>query len=200
MQETFSDPADLTDRLRDLIGTEGVVVSVDGIDGSGKSNLGRILARRLDAVHIEIDDFLDRKKGGFIDHIRYSELEEAIQSILSENICIVEGCCALEVLQRLNIIPTVTVYVKRIVAGFLWHDGRFLDKYESSEAAIAGKIEDLEKFQSLIPDLENADVENDNGKTDLTGLRKELIRYHYDYLPHKKAQFIFERRDPNPTE
>lgn len=46
-------------------------IGIDGVDGSGKTTLAKNLAEQLDVPLISLDDYLDEKRDGYLDHLRY---------------------------------------------------------------------------------------------------------------------------------
>ena len=101
----------------------------------------------------------------------------------------------LQVLDHLGRKPDLTTYVKRLSGGKDWLDGRFLMKWDNADKAIEGEIEEGRKFQELFPEIANTFGSQESDSTDLSGLRKDLIRYHFKYRPHEKASFIYVRTD-----
>lgn len=158
----------------------GTLLGIDGMDGSGKSCLAEQLAPLLGAKHINLDDFLNPNQGGFLDHLRYDELRKAISQAMDTGPVIVEGDCLREVLGRLCLKAEINIYIKHdIVCGY-WQGGSFLNS-GSLDKALAEEEE---------RDLRDADT--------LSGLRRELIIYHYQYLPQENADFVYERRFREP--
>ena len=192
-QSTFSEAQDLATHLSALELAPGGLITVDGMDGSGKSHLGRTLAEGLNTQWVEIDNFLNRKQGGFVDHIRYTDLADELQGNTTGPAVVVEGCCIQEVMSRVGRVPDVSIYLKRLVAGVIWMDGDFLTKYHNSEDAIAGETEKVLRFTELCPELMETDVQKQNRADPLSGLLKELIRYHFEHRPHETADIIFAR-------
>ena len=191
-QETFSEVEDLTEHLLSLELTGGSLITVDGMDGSGKTYLAKALADKLRYRHVEIDRFLNKKQGGFLDQIRYHELGDALQQADAGSSTVVEGCCIQEVMKRVGRVPELKIYVKEVDVKQMdgerterWTNGNFLIEYDNAQDAIAGEEEGLSEFQTLI--LE------EQGQADLPCLQKELIHYHFQRLPHKTADLIFAR-------
>ncbi len=144
--------------------------------GSGKSSLAKQLAPLLGAIHIEIDDFINQKQGGLLDHLRYDELRNAARQDMDKGPVIVEGDCLREVLRRLCLEAELDIYIKHnIVCGY-WQGGSFLNSVFLDEAL----AEEEERA------LRDADT--------LSGLCREFIIYHYQYLPQENADFVYERR------
>jgi len=191
-QKTFSEAKDLAEHLLDLELPGGSLITVDGMDGSGKSHLARKLAKKLSTRHVEIDNFLNQKRGGFLDHIRYTELADTLQRDDGGATFVVEGCCILEVMRRVEGVPDLKIYLKHKRVGQWACD--FLAKYENAEDAIAGETEAIRNFKELFSKLEESDAQEQSPAA-LPPLRKELIDYHFEYLPHEKADLIFVRSE-----
>jgi len=193
IQETFSDIKDLEEHLLALELPRGSRITIDGLDGSGKTYLAQALADKLRYRHLEIDRFLNKKQGGFLDQIRYSELGDALQQADAGSSTVVEGCCIQEVMKRVGRVPELKIYVKEVDVKQMdgerterWTNGDFLTKYDNPQDAIAGEEEGLSEFQTLI-------LEEQGQADTLPCLQKELIQYHFQYLPHKTADLIFAR-------
>ena len=61
VQETISSISVLVKRIREEFPKKGTFISIDGMDGSGKTHLAKNLALELNAFHIEFDQFLNKK-------------------------------------------------------------------------------------------------------------------------------------------
>jgi thymidylate kinase len=72
-------------------------IAVDGVDGSGKSTLARSLSEALKIVHINLDDYLKKNRGGFVDYLDYSSINKRILGTNSK--VIIEGVFILAVLK-----------------------------------------------------------------------------------------------------
>jgi hypothetical protein len=88
--------------------TAARVIAIDGDLGAGKSVLAEELSRILKFPCVHLDDFVMPDRGGFVEFIRYSELQTA----LSGRSVVVEGICLMAVLKRLRVAPDVLVYVQ----------------------------------------------------------------------------------------
>jgi uridine kinase len=154
-------------------------IGIDGANGSGKSTLSTELSKVLGFSHINLDDYLEKNKGGFLEYLRYKDIEKKLQSLEKY---VVEGVCLLEVLEKINHSIDYFVYVQRMRHG-IWAD--------EDECDIAGSIEEyIKKEKEAIRIIERTDK-----LPDTLGLIEEIIRYHAEYLPHKKANILFKRND-----
>jgi hypothetical protein len=83
------------------------IIGIDGYFGVGKTSLAISLSRQTGYGCIHLDDYLEPKKGSFVENLDLLALKEAI----NERPLIIEGICLLEVLCRLQINSDFLVYV-----------------------------------------------------------------------------------------
>jgi uridine kinase len=91
-------------------GSPGVIVTIDGRDGVGKTTLGRYLAWYFNVSLIETDLYLIPA----LDHFIY--LDDQINRIIERRVTsplpvIVEGVAMLELMKRINRVPDFRLYV-----------------------------------------------------------------------------------------
>ena len=91
-------------------GLPGVIVTIDGRDGVGKTTLGRYLAWHFNVTLIETDLFLIPTQ----DHLIH--LDDQVNRIIERRITsrlpvIVEGVSMLQLMKRINRVPAFSVYV-----------------------------------------------------------------------------------------
>lgn len=144
-------------------------VSIDGVDGVGKTTLSAKIAQELCISNIELDDFVQKKQGGYVSHIDYDRL---LKKINTDKPVVVEGICVLQILHRIQIRPNVSIYIKVV------------DKYRFCNGQI----------KYFPPDKSANEVINERkSKGFSVGYEEDLIRYHYSFKPHEKSDLIFER-------
>lgn len=104
-KELFEETKNLVTPWRKLI------IGIDGLPGSGKSNVGRFLAAELDMPCLHTDMFIIA--GNSHPNYRYSELKSAIESRLDKDWpLIVEGVFLLDVLGKLGLKADYLVFTQ----------------------------------------------------------------------------------------
>lgn len=89
------------------------LVTFDGCMLAGKTELMREIARRLGVQGLDLDDFVERQQGVFVEALRLQELAAAIEQARAKfGIVLLSGICMLEVLERIGCESSLTVYVQ----------------------------------------------------------------------------------------
>ncbi len=93
-------------------GLPGVVVTIDGREGVGKTTLGRYLAWTFNVTLIETDLFLIPARDYLI------HLDDQINRIIERRVStplpvIAEGIAMLQLMKRLHRVPAFTIYLTR---------------------------------------------------------------------------------------
>jgi len=91
-------------------GLPGVIVTIDGRDGVGKTTLGRFLAWYFNVTLIETDLFLIPAQDYLI-HLDDQVNRIVERRITSNQPVIVEGIAMLQLMKRINRVPDFSVYV-----------------------------------------------------------------------------------------
>lgn len=164
-------------------------IVIDGVDGAGKSTLAHEIGEKLSLVHINLDDYLEKNRGSFVEFIKYDHLKKVIEE--TSNSIIIEGVCALEITGRLQIECDTHIYVQRMSAYGFWNDSELFDINENVDDFIAKKNAEHREFCEAMAQIEGGNYDPNN--TVIPRLTEELIRYHHKFNPHKIADIIFER-------
>ena len=158
------------------------VIAIDGVLGVGKSTLSRRLAKRLGCSVVHLDKHLRKRRGTFFTALRIGQISRAMTQ--GSSISIIEGVCALQVLEKLNVSPTAIVYVKRMKNG-IWRD-------EEATIPTTSLSQHLEKLRN-----ERNEIAQSLQETPASGpsLTEEVVTYHANYFPQLKATHEYLRTD-----
>lgn len=146
------------------------IISIDGVDGVGKTTLSNKIAKELSLSNIELDDFVVENQDGYINHVDYERL---LDKIISNKPLVVEGICILQILNRIQVNPCVSVYIK-VVDRYGFCNGQI--KYFPPDKS-ADEVINERKFKGFSVGYEN-----------------DVILYHYSFMPHEKSDYIFKRK------
>ena len=191
MSFSLTDESTIIQRVQTLVRslmTQGrpIRISIDGIDGSGKTTLADKLAKNLGGKVISFDKYLIPHKGIYLSYIRYAELSSDLAIFEEEatSVIILEGLCLLSVLERLSIEPEISVYIRRVDTDGIWLD----EIFNSEDNDVNDVLRRLDK------------IENRRNKPGIADKDRELARYHIEKKPITDADFVFDRRFPTSHE
>jgi hypothetical protein len=180
---------ELSDLIIKEIEDSGVkIISIDGWTGSGKSFLMDSL--EIEATKISVDDYYKKHSDQYVDVIYYDDLKDKV--LESKGLIMLEGICIQEVLNRIVIIPDLTIYIKRLSNGGFWSEEEYVNKENAEEIFY---LDDKNLEYDIITG-EKREISDD--EKELTEKRQgvfyDLVRYHYKYLPHLNSDIVFERK------
>jgi hypothetical protein len=164
------------------------LISVDGLDGSGKSEIGRAIAHLTDRSLIQIDDFLEKHQGQFVQALRMQDLQRALAA---DEPTVIEGCLVGSILQRMAREADFQIYVARTGQMMTDPQHQWCDEHELlfGTATAADLIEEEERnLRAFCKSGLFGMVSSDDAG--LPALRKELINYHREFQPHRRADLI----------
>jgi cytidylate kinase len=185
---------DVINSVENILDTRNVrIISVDGVDGSGKSYLANALSQPSKYSYVDIDgEYLISNNGKFIEFVNYEKLKSDIDNYLSSgSIAVVDCICITKVLNNIDLNADVKIYVKKIMAGE-WRDGKQFDYSRNIEDVLCEKrqlAQEDENDEAIIegrePKILNFSEEN---------MKDEIVRYHFQYQPENNADIILERK------
>jgi hypothetical protein len=162
-------------------------IGIDGVDGAGKSRLAEELSEGLGFPILNVDDYLHRNQGGYVDFIDYPALCAALSSMPA---LILSGICLRQLLANLGTDLDAHIYIKRVRDG-LWTDEDecifpdgvdvAIDNLASNTAMISSHLDEPSDYSGPEPDDESLHV------------AFEVMRYHAAFSPHEVADLIYER-------
>lgn len=171
---------DDVDKLATYIRGKGCCrIGVDGTNGAGKSTFAAALANALGICHLNLDDFLVKKQGGFLTHLKYDEIKHKISDL---DCFVIDGVCLLNVLEEIDTPVDCLVYVKRMCHG-LWAD--------EGDCEVSEEVEEYIKKEKETIRL----IERSETTPNTLGLVEEIIRYHDKYKPQQQTELFYTRED-----
>lgn len=179
MKTTKDDYADLLRTVLDnLSGKSKWLIGIDGNTGAGKTWIGeRLETDLMDARLIDLDDYLEKRTGSFINALRYEDLRDALTHAADQfHVTIVAGVCLLEVLDRLDVTPDLLIYAMKVSSAGRRSDDHLYDDTISEAVALEDVRESWKASGAIGPFLD-----------------EELIRYHKRVRPQYRADIVFER-------
>ncbi|MGI0025456.1 MAG: hypothetical protein ACREA4_09990, partial [Nitrososphaera sp.] len=99
--------ASIIELARALKEKAAATIGIDGYLGAGKTTVAKTLSRQTGYRCVHLDQYLDPRKGGFLDNLDLATLKMAIE----ERPLIIEGLCLLKVLAQLQANVDFLVFV-----------------------------------------------------------------------------------------
>ena len=166
------------------------MIGIDGKDGTGKSTLATALGKILGLPVINLDEYLLKDQRKYVDAIQYDRLRLTLETLPG---CIVEGVCLLAVLAKMKIAPHEHIYIKA-TRNDRWTDKDELISGPSLELHLESVKDHVRRRARMLAIFENRD-EPDLREIAIPPLTEEIIRYHHEWQPHKRASYEFHRID-----
>lgn len=176
-------PQALVAHLRSAFPT-AVTIAIDGIHGAGKTTVARALHQSLGGTLLSLDDFIHQNQGSFLPHLKVGALGDALTA--ASRPVILEGICMLAAIERLGVTPDLLIYVKRIDRYGDWEDEETGDPIAPAEEIIQREAARVIPFRVALGDPPPRE-----GESGLSSLREEVIRYHCDFHPARRAQIAY---------
>jgi cytidylate kinase len=174
--------------LASIIPNSAKIITLDGLDGAGKSSLANAVGTMLAVPIINLDDYLIRDQGFYFEALKIDE----IKLLISQNKkIIIEGCLLDRVISTIGVSSNFRIYVVRTVRMRSQPEYEFVEdrdilfETEDADQLIASKEEATRRLQQLTPELGWSEE-----LYTLPELQKELIHYHRVSRPHLSADII----------
>jgi adenylate kinase family enzyme len=189
----LTDKAILEKAIKEKIASaEAAIITIDGIDGCGKTTIADCLGEQLRIPVIHLDDYIEKNQDGYVDFIRYDELRNALKKARdASSSIIVEGVCVLQVLENIDMTSDYKIYLWKID-----NYGKFSDEYgklygnsSSLEEKLHVEEQQLHQFAKMSARIYGRPFKND--EVALPGLRRDILTYHWKYGPDKDADIVF---------
>jgi hypothetical protein len=162
-------------------------IAMDGADGVGKTTLAVALRRLVGGTIISVDDYVAKNQGTYVPSLRALELRAALEGASAPRI--VEGVCLVNAMEKAGHDPDVLIYVRRVTTDGFWHDQDTCDPDEPVDELIARLSADMVAFAQLDAERSGEPLP-DPGTVALTPLREEIIRYHANVRPSRRAHIL----------
>ena len=101
-------------------------IVIDGDLGAGKSALAQGMSKDLSATVVSLDEYLLSNGDIYWDQIDYEPLRSKVSAIGQR--IIIEGVCALKVLEKINVRHDYLIFIKRYNGLFGWEFGQYLSE------------------------------------------------------------------------
>ncbi|MEI9899656.1 MAG: hypothetical protein WDN31_05340 [Hyphomicrobium sp.] len=141
------------------------LLAIDGMDGVGKT---KGVARKLDLPVVSTDTYIvgnDRYLDG---GLRLDDLRADLAKMQATTSVVVEGCCILEILHRIDRRPDLHVYVRHIDMEGRWRD---------EETVLGDSAAYLIEYEHRV-----------TGEHGASQLAIDLINYHAKFRPWAKRR------------
>lgn len=166
------------------------IIGIDGCFLSGKTTLANKISNFTNLPTIDLDKYIIKNELGVIaEYIRYDELKNDIQDILTSSCVIFSGALLLKILHKMNLRSPFLIYVTRCDSYGNWYDKDDCEMKGDVRSTIAASI----KRYKALGVLDEQKHYNREGEI-------ELIEYHQKYTPQLKANYIYLRKEYDSNE
>lgn len=176
--------------LLPLVPATAKLVSIDGLDGVGKSTIAEALADRSGATLLQLDTYLEQDQNRYLEALDLVAFRE--RAVQSDKV-IVEGCLVQAALARAGLASDFSIYVVRTTQMHAQPDAEWTDEPDllfsdkEAEEQIAEEVEFVRRWAGFF-----SESDFPSASCEISGLRQELIRYHASMCPHLRADLILK--------
>jgi hypothetical protein len=162
-------------------------IGIDGVTGAGKTQLADELSLALEVPVLDVDDYVHRNQGGYVDFVDYPALASALAKIPAFILC---GVCLREILGNLGTELDGHIYIMRMREG-LWADEDSCVFPDGVDAAIQDLVSNTAMMARHFDEpSHHAGFEQDDESLQLMF---EVMRYHAAFVPQEAADLVYER-------
>lgn len=177
----YTKPEDI---IEFLITKKPKIIGIDGKDGTGKSTLAKELSNKLSYKIICLDNYINKKQGGYFKFINLQDLKNEI-NLNKNNLLIIEGVMVLKIIQALNISLDFFIYTTDGIWLYDWSQ-EFDGKY--SNMSLEEIIIEEEKLVNRVGKAMDSQAK----EYKMEGFRKEIFEYTFKYKPWEKANIVYK--------
>ena len=169
-QKLFSDANKLVAYIQQ-IRSPTLVIAIDGWPGAGKTFLAETLARALEIPTFDLDSYVLKNQGEYLERIKFDELKESINNAGDQ--FILSGVFILDVFAKIELKANLHIYVKQMSKTGFWNHEEYSESADGEDP-----------FQ---------EIDQIAGTSGSLALERAVRDYHLARHPHCDASIIFHR-------